>query len=198
MIATFFKKSTNYFYRILKLANLDKILYLLIFCILASCQWIKSSSTPYFMFTNFKGPDGSPIFQQGFKDGCSTVLYARGTVFYRMRHKPMFNPKYVENSEYNFGHQRGYSWCFQHGIQGNTGPKTPITRAIDPYGYDPTFNRASIQDMGGLLSEKDHWELNYNINDVFSPFKYGIDGSSTPMNNLLWSGGGGGGVLSFN
>ena len=37
----------------------------------------------------------------------------------------------------------------------------------------------------------------YNINDVFSPFKYGTDGSSTLTNNLLWSSGYSGGFFTF-
>jgi hypothetical protein len=174
------------------------LFFIILMQITTSCQYFKSASTPYFMFTNFKVPDGSPNFQEGYRDGCSTVLYARGTVFYRNRYGFKFNPNKINDPEYNFGHQRGYSWCFQHGVQGNTGPKTPITRAIDPYGYDTTYNRGTIKDMGGLLKNNQHWKYkSYNLNTTFSPFQYGIDGSSTLTNNLFWSGGGGGGILTF-
>ena len=167
---------------------------------ISSCAWIKNATTPYFAFTNFKVPDGTPKFQAGYKDGCSTALYSRGTVLYRNRYSYKFDPKMIDDPEYNFGHNRGYGWCFMNAV-GASGIRGSGVDAIHPYessGYDPTHNPSSIKSFGGIMSNKQMWKMNYyNINDVFSPFKYGTDGSSTLTNNLLWSSGYSGGFFTF-
>jgi hypothetical protein len=171
-------------------------LAIIVSCLLSSCQWIKSASTPYFMFTNFKVPEGTPKFQAGYRDGCSSVLYARGSVFYRNRYGFRYDNKMINDQEYNFGHQRGYSWCFQHSIQGNTGTRGSITKIIDDYGYDSTFNRSTIKDFGGLMGDKGMWKMGYNINDTLSSFQKTADGSNL-SNNLLWTGANSSGLFTF-
>ena len=72
-------------------------------------------STSYLSMTNFKVPDGTPIFQEGYKDGCGTILGARSTSLYRMKYAGYKrNPDYIDNPEYNFGYSKGWSYCFNY------------------------------------------------------------------------------------
>jgi hypothetical protein len=95
---------------------------------------ISSCSAPFYAGTNIKVPNGTPSFKQGFTDGCSTLTYARGNLFYRMRYKnkATYNPKMIDNAEYNFGYTRGRSWCFHQVVSGKSGPKGSFIKYIQP------------------------------------------------------------------
>lgn len=162
---------------------------------LAGCKWITRASSPYFSMTNFKVPDGTPVFQKGFKDGCSTVLYSRGNVLYRNRYGYKYDPKLIGNSEYRFGHQRGYTWCFQHSLAATSGPVGSWDRIIQPYGYDRTFDARSVEAAyGGMLSETESaaplsmtpGTFGGNLNDA----TFGVWGG-TGSGGFLTTGGGG-------
>ncbi len=101
------------------LKNLLQILLVLILFSLGGCRWFGNISKPFLGGLDFKVPDGTPAFQQGFKDGCSVILYARGNGLYRDRYGYRFDPKMIGNPEYRFGHSRGQSWCFQNLIGPN-------------------------------------------------------------------------------
>lgn len=112
------------------------------------CRWITSAGTPFFYGTNFKVPDGTPTFQKGFRDGCSTLLSARGNDFYRSRYSYRYDPSLIGNTEYRFGHQRGYSFCFQS----TTGPMNigSFDKFLFPHGNNAFINGAvgSINNSG--------------------------------------------------
>ncbi len=110
-----------------------------------------------------KIPDGTPAFQKGFRDGCETVNYARGNVFYRSRYGYRYDPKMISNSEYRFGHSRGYSWCFYHVLSPSTGPQASVLGFVTPT-YDTTFNKMHINATWG---------------DMFSGSGSGVMGGST-------------------
>ena len=78
----------------------------------SGCRWFGAVGTTFPSIASIKAPEGTPNFQQGFKDGCSTVLYARGNQLFRHRYSYRYDPKLIGNNEYRFGHQRGYTWCF--------------------------------------------------------------------------------------
>lgn len=118
---------------------LSKIIIAVFLLQLGACKWFTGAGTPYFSWSNFKVPDGTPAFQQGYKDGCSTVLYARGNIWYRTRYGYRYDPKMIGNPEYRFGHSRGYTWCFQQVLSGTGGPVGSWDKYIQPYGYDSTF-----------------------------------------------------------
>ncbi|OFW80257.1 MAG: hypothetical protein A2887_04200 [Alphaproteobacteria bacterium RIFCSPLOWO2_01_FULL_40_26] len=122
-------------------------LLLLLTLQLSSCRWFTGAGTTFFAWTNIKVPDGTPTFQQGFKDGCSTVLYARGNVYYRTRYSYRYDPKMIGNPEYRFGHSRGYTWCFQHMLQGQTGSQSSADKWLSQYGKQPMFDMAPA-DLG--------------------------------------------------
>ncbi len=166
---------------------LIRVLLLFLLIQVFGCKWITNSGTPYFEWTNFKIPQGTPAFQAGYKDGCSTVLYARGNVYYRTRYSYRYDPKMIGNSEYRFGHSRGYTWCFQQVVAGTSGPVGSFDKYLNPGGYDPTFNAGNINDAWGGM------------------FGGGLDApiKANPANGFdamfdVWSGGSGGGVFSAN
>ena len=97
---------------------LKKILVLIIILTLSNCRWFTGAGTTFLGGTRFKIPDGTPKFQKGFKDGCGTVLYARGNIFYRTFYNHDYDTKLIRDSEYNFGYKRGYAYCFQYIVPG--------------------------------------------------------------------------------
>ncbi len=159
---------------------------------LPSCQWFSSAGTPYFTMTNFKVPDGTPAFKSGFKDGCGAVLYSRGNIFYRSRYKYRYDPNMTGNSEYRFGHSRGYSWCFQKVLQG---PVASFDKYLYTSGYDKTFSAKDINEAwGGMFLDGPMKygpdSTNKGLNSMMSVWQTGIDGESSAFgSNPLWAGG---------
>ncbi|MBU6338937.1 MAG: hypothetical protein KGQ36_03085 [Rickettsiales bacterium] len=119
------------------------ILILLIFQ-LGGCEWFKHIGSPYYSWTTPAIPDGTPAFQQGFRDGCSTSTYARSNVLYRNKNSYKYDPAMIGNPEYRFGHSRGYTWCFQQALSGDTGAVGSWDKYLFPGGYDTTFNSGDI------------------------------------------------------
>jgi hypothetical protein len=159
---------------------------------LISCQWISNSGTPFYSMTNFKIPPGTPSFQKGYKDGCSTVTYARGNPFYKTRYKGYeFDPKMIGNSEYRFGHSRGIAFCFMQVISN-------VHSSADNYlnYYDPTMMSQDYNTVGdglfdgGVFSQSLTTPDN-GINSVFDVLQKGGGGTtgSAFTSNPLWSGG---------
>ncbi len=160
----------------------------LLLFMLSSCQWFSGAATPLFKWSGIKIPDGPPTFQQGFKDGCSTVLYSRGNVFYRNRYGYRYDPKMIGNPEYRFGHSRGYTWCLQN-IMG-TAPMASFDRYLNPSGaasgygvFDMTTADMGVA-WGGMFGS--------------SPMDVVSGGASIDGNFDLLSGGSGGGAFSAN
>lgn len=176
-----------------------RILLLIIVLQLTGCKWFTDAGTPYFFGTNFEVPEGTPTFQQGFKDGCSTVLYARGNVFYRTRYGYRYDPKMIGNPEYRFGHSRGYTWCFQHMLQGTTGASKSPDRYIMPYGASAfDMSAGNVNDAwggfwGGLSSPVGSSSV--GLDSSLSILQQGIAGGTAGAGgtvfggNPLWAGG---------
>lgn len=152
----------------------------------SSCKWFTTAGTPFLMGTTVKAPKGTPNFQQGFRDGCSTAFYSRGNIFYRNFHGYQFNPTMIDNAEYRFGHQRGYSFCFLSILMYESGARGSFDRMLFPHGYDTGFNAG-------------------NVNEAWGGFFDGLDApiQANPRNGFdslfdIWGGGAGGGALSAN
>ncbi len=170
---------------------------------LVACRWLGAVGSTYFAGTNFKIPDGTPTFQKGFKDGCSTVLYARGNDWYRSRYKYHYDTAMVGNTEYRFGHQRGYTWCFQN-ILSSTAGWGSADKFLFPYPpvFDPSPGNINAQ---GLLGDSGNAPMSGSllggpgggIDGSFSVLQKGNDGmgvggggSYTVFGgNPLWAGG---------
>lgn len=165
---------------------------LILMLFLGSCRWITEAGTPYLTMTNYKVPDGTPTFKAGFSDGCETALYARGNMLYRNRYKYRYDPRMTGNSEYRFGHARGYSWCFQQIL---VGPVASFDKYLYYTGYDKTFNAGNVNDAwdgffkdGPLKHGPDG--TNKGLNNMMSVWKNGTDGSSSAFgSHPLWAGG---------
>lgn len=91
---------------------------LLILLLFSGCRWFSGADLPFLEGTNIPVPTGTPIFQEGFHDGCATILSARGTGFYRSRYKYSYNPKLIDNPEYRFGYSKGGTNCFNFVVSG--------------------------------------------------------------------------------
>lgn len=176
---------------------MKKITSLILFLIqLTSCQWFSTIGSPFYTMTNFKIPDGTPAFQQGFKDGCSTSTYARSNVLYRSRYGYRYDPKMIGNAEYRFGHSRGYTWCFQQSIAGATGALGSWDRYLHPYGYDTTFSSGDINSAWGGFFKGSGSLAQPAGGDVGGFMGTLTNSSGSVMNsNPLWAGGSSGQIF---
>lgn len=185
----------NFFCRMVIFKNLAKrLLFILVLMLLipTSCSWIKGAGSPFFSMSNIKIPDGTPAFKAGFKDGCSSGTYSRGNMFYRNRYKYRYDPKMTGNSEYRFGHSRGYSWCF-------TKINRHLTASFDKYlyngDYHETFRARDINSAwdGMFLDGPMKYgpdSSGKGLNAMMSVWQTGIDGKSSALgSNPLWAGG---------
>jgi hypothetical protein len=177
-----------------------RIIAILFLLTLSNCKWFTNAGTPYFMGTNFKIPQGTPTFQQGWKDGCSSSLYSRGNVFYRTRYGYRYDPKMIGNTEYRFGHARGYTWCFQQVLAGTSGPVGSPDRLLNPYGYDSTYNAASTEAAwdgffgGGSIGQNTNTASSSagGFDGIVNIFTRGSEGNAAGgvfSANPLWAGG---------
>jgi hypothetical protein len=168
-----------------------RILIIVLSLQLGGCKWFTNAGTPYFQWTNFKIPEGTAAFKQGYKDGCSTVLYSRGNGFYRTRYQYRYDTKMIDNPEYRFGHSRGYSWCFQTILTGQTNGS--FDKYINPGGYDPTFNANNINNAWGGMFEGLDAPIKVNPGNGFDAM-FGVwsgsgTGGSVFSSDPLWAGG---------
>ncbi len=183
------------------------ILLILISFGLISCKIFGIPSKGTFApLSNFKVPPGTPAFKSGYKDGCSSVLYSRGNMFYRSRYEYRYDPNMIDNTEYKFGYSKGNSWCFTHivGISpDNTlGPGDGLS-SLSPYGARPMFDTSpnnidnAFDGMFGGLSAP----INANtdstpggLSGIFDVYQKGISGGQAGAggsvfgSNPLWSG----------
>ena len=169
--------------------NFKKFFIFLILLQISSCRWIGGAGTPLFGSLSVKVPDGTPVFKQGFKDGCESVLYARGNQLYRHRYSYKYDPKMIDNTEYRFGRNRGYNFCFFEVVGGDA--MTSFDRYILPYG-----NGIGVFDMSA-------GDINNNWGGFFGggADTWGVANSTSGGFDSLfktWSGGGGGSVFGAN
>ncbi len=200
-----FKKPTDSVLKILT----NILLIILLSYSLSACRWITGASTPFYSWTNFKVPEGTPVFQAGFKDGCSSILYARGNDFYRSRYSYRYDPTMIGNTEYRFGFQRGNSWCFQTILAVQTGPrggglgKFLFVYGNDSWGFDASPGSINTTGLfGGNVSNP--ISSDNSINGFFDVLQKGTDaggvggvGYTTFGANPLWSGGSSGQFLGW-
>lgn len=134
---------------------------------LSSCKWFTEAKLPQLAFTNIEIPPGTPNFQKGYKDGCSTALYARGYGPYRMRYKYALDASLIDDSEYIFGRKRGYNYCFVY-IAGASGH---FSGGWDSYlyGQGTPFNMGK-----GNLNDT---QIGGNVFDSWGDMAGGVSGS---------------------
>jgi hypothetical protein len=167
------------------------ILFLSILIILNSCKWFTEADRPYLEFSNFKVPNGTPAFQKGYKDGCSSSLYSRGNVWYRTRYSHKYDPKMISNSEYRFGYQRGYAWCFQYILSGSG--INSWDRYLLPFGNDENMLAKNYNDawggfFGGGFFMKSTTTPESGIDETLKVFSGGSDAGAITA-NPFWAGG---------
>lgn len=180
--------------------TIKNIITLLLVLLLVNCRWLRDSDSPFLMGGYMRTPEGTPTFQQGYKDGCGTVLYTRGNVFYRTIHKHNYNAKLIGNPEYRFGYSRGYTTCFQIVVSGNSGPQASFDAYLN---YGETFDMSgggNINNLwGGFFNngkdasgiwQGDVTNSNVNLESVVNIWQNAERGSGTVFgSDPLWSGG---------
>ena len=191
------------------------ILLILISFSFISCKLLtipfKSSFAP---LSNFKVPPGTPAFKSGYKDGCSSVLYSRGNMFYRSRYEYRYDPNMIDNTEYKFGYSKGGNWCFTHivGISPDNvlGPGDGLS-SLYPNGANAMFDMSpnSMDNAwggmfgSGLSSPIDTNSTPGGLNAIFDVYQKGISGGQAGAggsvfgSNPLWSGNKGVGFMGI-
>jgi hypothetical protein len=176
------------------------LLLILLLTTSTSCKWFTGAKGPVFKWLSAKIPDGTPVFQEGFKDGCGSSSYNRGNMFYRTINKHNYNPKLIGNAEYRFGYSRGYTWCFQNALGGVGGPQASFDRYISPYGNDAVFDTkvGDINNLwggffgpgGGGIMSGDLTNSEVNFNSIVNIWQNAERGAGTVLGgNPLWAGG---------
>lgn len=176
---------------------IKKLILILALLQLSSCEWFKHIGSPFYAWTKIKVPDGTPAFQQGFRDGCSTSTYGRSNVLYKNLYGYKYDPAMIGNSEYRFGHSRGYTWCFQQSLSGVSGPNASWDRYISPYGYDATFSSGDIGNAWGGFFGGTGGSLGASVGGDVGGFMGTLtnSGGSVMNSNPLWAGGSSGQIF---
>ncbi len=164
-------------------------LLLLIILSLNSCRWLSGSSTPYLAMTNYKIPEGTPLFKKGYSNGCETILHNRGTGYYRDKYNGYkFDPDLIDNPEYQFGFSRGWTNCFNV----ITGGGHTLGGSADAYifggkpGYGgPAFDMGKGNINGVFNYENGTWNNPLNsgggFNDIFGVVQKGGGGTGATV-----------------
>lgn len=165
---------------------------LLIFSLfLSNCRLFKGSGTTFLAGTNIKIPEGSPTFKKGFRDGCETLLSARGNSFYRSRYDGFkYDPELIDNPEYKFAIGRGYGFCFNYTIRYLQGGADEFI--VSPSQFD--WSRSNFNEM--IVSEKENSGFGINQSAINNP--RGINEIFDFTRSSRASGGEGKGAMSSN
>jgi hypothetical protein len=166
---------------------------------LNACQWFSDAGLPLASGTSVEMPRGTPVFTQGWKDGCNTSSYTRGNVFYKTIYSHRYNTKLIDNPEYRFGYSRGYSTCFQIMVTGNSGPQASFDRYLLPYGNNSVFEMSVgniNENWFGFFGSKsgilagDFTNSDVTLDSVVNIWQNAERGGGTVFgSDPLWSGG---------
>lgn len=157
---------------------------------LSSCEWFTRASLPHTWMSDFQVPeDGTPIFKQGYRDGCSFLFYARGNGYYRFMHKYKYDPRLSGSNEYRLGYKRGISYCFNFIVPG--------VYSIDKYlfRYDVSIKAGDYNETGFFGKQKGGLDAfipqggGGGLNSVFGAVQKGSGGGTALGGNPLWAGG---------
>jgi hypothetical protein len=99
---------------------IKKIFLLIILISLGNCKFFTGARSYFYLGTKYAIPDGTPIFQKGYRNGCENGIYSRGNVLYRSKyHNFNYDYSLINNPEYKFGYAKGYGYCFTTNTSGN-------------------------------------------------------------------------------
>ncbi|MFT6331880.1 MAG: hypothetical protein ACJAW3_000200 [Lentimonas sp.] len=162
---------------------IKKLILILILLSFSNCKAVTGARRYFYLGTQYSVPDGTPIFQKGYRDGCENGIYSRGNAFYRTKYNG-YNYDYslIENPEYKFGYGKGYGYCFTTNTVG--GHSLGGSDAFI-YGKGVPFDmgRGNIDDT--LNYETGHWSnpfasgkgLDGVVDSIQSPKGFSVFGS---------------------
>jgi hypothetical protein len=160
----------------------NKILLLTILLFLGSCRLFSGASRYNLAMMDYAIPDGTPIFQEGYRDGCESGLYSRGNSLYKIKYSGhKYNPKLIDNPEYKFAFGRGYGYCFTLNTAG--GHSGGADKFI--YGKGVPFDMGRTSYDGTINYEQGSWRNPFSsgsgVNGIFeavqSPKGFSVFGS---------------------
>jgi hypothetical protein len=165
---------------------MKKYLLIILLTFTGCSRWFSYAETPFLAGTVMKVPEGTPIFQKGFKNGCATSLSARASGFYRDRYKHYYDPKLIDNPEYKFGYSRGYGYCFQYTVAGGH----TLLGSADTYIYarGTPFSMGTGDWQDTINYGKGNWSNPFGfsgggIDSIWSVVQKGKGGGNGPSTN---------------
>ena len=140
---------------------IKKTFLLLVILSFSGCKFFTGADSYFFMGMNYKIPDGTPIFKQGYRDGCENGIYTRANVLYRGKyHGFKYTPSLIDNPEYKFGYGRGYGYCFTMNTSGaHAGSFDQFI-----YGRGTPFEMGRGNIDGTVNYEQGTWSNPFNVN----------------------------------
>ncbi|MDA9817987.1 hypothetical protein N9C35_03005 [Flavobacteriaceae bacterium] len=156
----------------------------------SSCRWFSDAGLPFLAGTNIALPEGSPNFKKGFKDGCSSALYSRGNTYYRMKYKFEYDHDLINDADYKFGNQRGYSYCFayivSYGAEGGIDAYFVPSGGLSPLNYDDKGSLNDVINQGDPVNLERYTKTD-GLNSVFHGFTKTGNSGGTGAGGILGS-----------
>ncbi len=153
---------------------MKNIFFLITILALSGCKFFTGAARYNLANMKYTVPAGTPIFQQGYRDGCENGLLTRGNTLYRMKYRGFnYTPSLIENPEYKFAYGRGYGYCF-----------TINTAGSHAGGTDAFIYGKGVADLRKTsLSETLNYETgtwNNPLNDKYGGLNGVFDGITKP------------------
>lgn len=165
-----------------------KLLLISLVLMLASGCAMFKPNTPFIFMTGIKIPKGTPMFQKGFADGCSSGMYSRGNHFYKAKYGFKYDPKLMDNKEYWFANKRGYSYCFTMMANDRAGAGQSWDAYLSPNGNTDTMIAKDIGSAwGGFFGGTDKIGASEGVGGFLGVLHGGSSGNA--FGNPLWAGG---------